>query len=194
MKTINRLPCLPEASKTSPECFISIKLLINAFSFLQRVDWKKANKSSKNVQKYLCKCFMQSKQFKSCLPSKYRYPSERNFSTSQLHKRRKLLESSGSKSNYNSTWWRLKIFTELQIKLAGVKLCCLWLISPIPSWISNMDRTLVLFWLENFAGISFQNTFWPVNGFVCPVEAEMLFNFFWKVNFLNEMNTKFHVY
>ena len=87
-------------------------------------------------------------------------------------------------------------------KLVRVKLCCLWIISPIPSWISS----LVLFWLENFAGISFQNTFWPVNGFVCPVEAKILFNFFWKVNFVKSVlffiywqtrrivNTKFHVY
>ena len=35
-------------------------------------------------------------------------------------------------------------FTEM--KLVKIKFCHLWLVSPIASWIGNMDRGLVLFW------------------------------------------------
>ena len=46
------------ASKTSPEYFISIGLLNNAFFFLKPADWKTFNKSSKN-NKCWAETFMQ---------------------------------------------------------------------------------------------------------------------------------------
>ena len=65
-----------------------------------------------------------------------------------------------------------------------MKFCCLWLVSPIPSWNGNMDLGLVLFWLENFV---FRFRIFKVltgQRFFCSVmDARKFLSFFWKKNF-----------
>ena len=66
-----------------------------------------------------------------------------------------------------------------------MKFCCLWLVSPIPSWNGNMDRGLVLFWLESF--VFRLRIFKVLTGqrFFCSVmDGRKFLSFFWQKNFV----------